>query len=558
MFLAAQHELLLQIIERPDDDALRFVLADRLSESGDPLGELIHVQCTLERMSNGLASGDWLALRRRELELVRQHGAAWQQAAAPFARRLRMRRGLPHTLRCSANALLEDGGLTVLAPIERLELEQVDAEHLEPLLALPLLRRIRTLSMPDLRGLGRLQRAPPPIPANLKHLRLAVDGARALDRLLTFGLLEHVEELELGVRLLVPQRLYDLEPPMVPHLKRLAFFGVTGRYDRRLDDAWLPHLGALLALRPGLVIAWRGIEYDATNLHTASNALEPQFPEDPIARPAAEYNREEFGPIANAPPLTRRSPTTVEVMRLENGALVACTVLRPGVADAMQSLSLDAALQLQLKPTPGVLTAMSFALEWSSLYLRYEPWPSLTLRELGLPLPAPVAVALVSQLAPAMVSLREQLRGLGVAGWPRALTVDDVLVGTDGKVKLLPPFLHCLMDDGHGDHGRNDALLGEQLDSDLEGTDDGVLTLLGAAFMHLLAGDPVENPRVRPSAFDPEWKRLDALVEGCLSSRRALRFPSVEAFIEAVNQVSEKASEEAVARLVVSKQISPT
>ena len=29
--LAAQHELLLQIIERPDDDGLRLVLADRLT-----------------------------------------------------------------------------------------------------------------------------------------------------------------------------------------------------------------------------------------------------------------------------------------------------------------------------------------------------------------------------------------------------------------------------------------------------------------------------------------------------------------------------------------------
>jgi uncharacterized protein (TIGR02996 family) len=43
VFLPTQHELLLQIIERPDDDALRLVLADRLNDVGDPLGELLHV-----------------------------------------------------------------------------------------------------------------------------------------------------------------------------------------------------------------------------------------------------------------------------------------------------------------------------------------------------------------------------------------------------------------------------------------------------------------------------------------------------------------------------------
>jgi uncharacterized protein (TIGR02996 family) len=67
VFLAAQHELLLQIIERPDDDTLRLVLADRLAEASEPLGELINVQCALERMLQGTSAlhqagpGDWWA-----------------------------------------------------------------------------------------------------------------------------------------------------------------------------------------------------------------------------------------------------------------------------------------------------------------------------------------------------------------------------------------------------------------------------------------------------------------------------------------------------------------
>ena len=112
--LASQHELLLQIIERPDDDQLRMVLADRLNDVGDPLGELILVQCAIERLIEGKGAGDWNALKTRELELVRAHGAKWHEAAAPFARRLIFKRGLPYKLETSANALLDDGGLTVL------------------------------------------------------------------------------------------------------------------------------------------------------------------------------------------------------------------------------------------------------------------------------------------------------------------------------------------------------------------------------------------------------------------------------------------------------------
>ncbi|MBL8951141.1 MAG: TIGR02996 domain-containing protein [Myxococcaceae bacterium] len=555
MFLPAQHELLLQIVEQPDDDTLRFVLADRLNELGDPLGELIHVQCAIERMLKGEGGGDWPALKRREDELVKAHGAAWQQAAAPFARGMRMKRGLPHTLRCSVNALLEDGGLTVLAPIVQLELEQVDAEQLEALLTLPLLRRIRTLVLTDVRGLGRLRRAPPPMPSNVRGLKISVEGLESLDRLVSYGLLDGIEELELGIRFFMPQPLVDLEPPAVPKLEKLSFVGLTGRYDRRLDDAWLPHLEALAAVRPGLIIGWRGLEYDASNLRTAATSLEPQFPEDPVARPAGEYNREDFGELVYGPPVRRATPKALTVMRLQSGALLAKAVMNGDASDAMQSMSLDAALQLQLAPMPGVLTARAFSQEWNEMYLRYEPYPSLTLHELALPLPMPIALAVVAKLAPAMLGLRERLRVAGVAGWPRAVTLDDVLVGTDGDVKLMPPFLHCLMEEGRSERPPSDVYLGGVLNDDLEGTDDGVLVLLGTALLHLLAGEVV-SPRLRPSALNPGWRTLDRLVEGCLSPRRAARFASAEAFAVMVNHAPEKASADAVAQAVVSRQMS--
>ncbi len=554
MFLPAQHELLLQIIERPDDDQLRFVLADRLIEAGDPLGELIHVQCALERMSRGEGAGDWLALERREAELLREHGATWHQAAAPFANSMVMKRGLPHLLRCKANTLLEDGGLTVLAPIVELELQYPDAEDLEALLRLPLLRRIRSLSLADLRGLTRLRRTPPPLPANVKRLKIAVDGALALERLVDFGLLEPVEELELGIRFLVPQPLQPLEPPALPGLRHLSFFGNPGHQ----DEDWLPFVQELSAARPALVIGWHGIDYDASNLRSALRPQEPQFLDDPVARPADAYNREPFGELGAGEAVGRRWPLSLDVHRLGSGALVASASLRPTQRVELQSLSLDAALQLQLPPLPGVLTALSFTVELERMHLRYEAWASRALSELGLPVPRDVAVEVVAQLAPAMLGLRAGLRKVGVAGWPRALGLDDVLLGTDGGVKLLPAFMNCLLDDSvAGAQTGSDGLLGQAVDDDLEGTDDGVLILLGGALMHLLAGASVSR-RLRPSALDAAWRPLDPLVEGCLSRRRASRFATVEAFIDAMNQVRGNASKDAVARLVVSKQISPT
>ena len=56
-----------QVLDNPDDDQLRLVYADALSERGDPHGELIAVQCAL-----ALRPGDE-GLRQKESELIQQH-----------------------------------------------------------------------------------------------------------------------------------------------------------------------------------------------------------------------------------------------------------------------------------------------------------------------------------------------------------------------------------------------------------------------------------------------------------------------------------------------------
>jgi len=62
------------VYEHPHDDAPRAVLADALSEQGDPLGEFITLQLASYRQSPS----------RREAELLRTHAVRWLGALEPF------------------------------------------------------------------------------------------------------------------------------------------------------------------------------------------------------------------------------------------------------------------------------------------------------------------------------------------------------------------------------------------------------------------------------------------------------------------------------------------
>jgi uncharacterized protein (TIGR02996 family) len=104
VLLPAEHELLLRIIEAPEDDQLRLVLADYLNARGSPLGELITVQLTLEAVRRGERGADHRLLKQRERELLESHRGRWHQQAAPFARDLEFRRGLPEVLHCPSCA----------------------------------------------------------------------------------------------------------------------------------------------------------------------------------------------------------------------------------------------------------------------------------------------------------------------------------------------------------------------------------------------------------------------------------------------------------------------
>jgi uncharacterized protein (TIGR02996 family) len=66
-------ELVAQVVAAPDDDAPRLVYADWLIERGDPLGELIQLQCRLALADES----NRRAMRIAENKLLAAHHAAW-------------------------------------------------------------------------------------------------------------------------------------------------------------------------------------------------------------------------------------------------------------------------------------------------------------------------------------------------------------------------------------------------------------------------------------------------------------------------------------------------
>jgi uncharacterized protein (TIGR02996 family) len=88
------------ILDSPDDDAPRLVLADWLEEQGYPQrAEFIRVQCRLAALDAD--DPDRMALRERQLELLEAHREEWAFGLKPLAGKARplFQRGLLHTVR---------------------------------------------------------------------------------------------------------------------------------------------------------------------------------------------------------------------------------------------------------------------------------------------------------------------------------------------------------------------------------------------------------------------------------------------------------------------------
>jgi uncharacterized protein (TIGR02996 family) len=118
------------ILDRPDDNAPRLVLADYLEEQGSAQGEYIRLQC--ERAGLGPGDPRREALFAREYELLRAHRADWlrpmlelleptRRYPGRVVQNVEFRRGLVESIRIGAEAFAVHGPrLMAMAPAREL------------------------------------------------------------------------------------------------------------------------------------------------------------------------------------------------------------------------------------------------------------------------------------------------------------------------------------------------------------------------------------------------------------------------------------------------------
>jgi uncharacterized protein (TIGR02996 family) len=148
----AQRAFLASILADPDDKKARLVYADLLSQTDDPRGAFIVMQCTRA----DLADGDpRIAELDAEIEaLLKKHKKAWTAYGDNKGARWEYRRGFIEKLSLDAKDLVANGAQIFAAePIEELSIwkidespKQIGTSRLAAVLALPL-HRIRRLSL---------------------------------------------------------------------------------------------------------------------------------------------------------------------------------------------------------------------------------------------------------------------------------------------------------------------------------------------------------------------------------------------------------------------------
>ena len=144
MHAVIEDELLAAIVAAPDDDAPRLVLADWLSERGDPRGEQIAVEIALARTARDAPERDRLAERAAVLR-----ASIGQPTVDGIAVEFRTTRGMIEHAKLPLDALLaRERDVFAVAPLLRsVEVTGVDESAIAELLARSWFPRLRSLEM---------------------------------------------------------------------------------------------------------------------------------------------------------------------------------------------------------------------------------------------------------------------------------------------------------------------------------------------------------------------------------------------------------------------------
>jgi hypothetical protein len=247
----------------PDDDEPRLVWADAV---GGERGELVVIQCDLAR--GGLAPAEAAARRRRERELLEEHGHAWTGLIGVVPglgqgwNGFEFRRGFVDAITLQARLFVEHGeAIWQRVPLLRsltatgLSVTSDRLEELGALLEAPWFRKLRGLHLWQ----HGFQRQDDPY-----DNRFEGHGDRVAGLLVGSGVLAHLSELGLGSR--------RLTAPGVHHLVASGELGSLERLRLGAPGLGGDAVAALLACTPhleGLLLA------GVTDFEALMSALPP-------------------------------------------------------------------------------------------------------------------------------------------------------------------------------------------------------------------------------------------------------------------------------------------
>jgi uncharacterized protein (TIGR02996 family) len=216
--------LLADILANPDDDGPRLVLADWLSQRGDPRGELISVQCLLENT----AGGERARLLNRSSDLLYRHGT-WLREYLDIVRGVETKRGFVHAINATANVFAKQcGPLFDKEPIEELRLIAPRERDVAALAKAPHLVRLRALKFLAAMELhqGHTLRALFAMLANVRllDLRFAVTATAdaGFRQVLATLRMPNLARMKLDVRADSPAMVASLATASLPAMRQLA------------------------------------------------------------------------------------------------------------------------------------------------------------------------------------------------------------------------------------------------------------------------------------------------------------------------------------------------
>jgi|GEM_PF-3298940 uncharacterized protein (TIGR02996 family) len=166
-----------EIIKDPNNDDPRLIYADYLEENGDPLGELIRLQCDMAKMRGD--EPEFPALEKRQFALLKKHKPRWTESVAEMTRTAKVYRGFVRDVVLGAKQFIaHHKTLFERAPIQKATVVKVSSKSYAEFAECESLAKLDSLKLSDLpieaSEFSELMASP--YLANLKGFSISVHG----------------------------------------------------------------------------------------------------------------------------------------------------------------------------------------------------------------------------------------------------------------------------------------------------------------------------------------------------------------------------------------------